>query len=98
METKKATISRNKDITELLLHVGDVPLKIILTEDNPKNVMATFNSLLKRLKEGLFEFVLEDDVQDLFMNISSEYITQLNSELTAVHKDLVNYELINDPE
>jgi hypothetical protein len=93
METKKATIKREETNTCLVLEVGETPLQIILTDDNPKDVKLVFNSLLKVLKKGVFEFILEDETQDLYHNICSEYLIQLNVEVKAIYVELVDYEL-----
>lgn len=93
METKKATIQREETNTYLVLEVSETPLQIILTDDNPNNVKTVFNSLLKELRKGLFEFDLDDETQDLYHNICTEYIIQLNSEIKAIYDDLVDYEL-----
>jgi hypothetical protein len=95
METKKTTIKREDANTYLVLEVGEAPLQIILTDDNPNNVKMVFNSLLKELKKGLFEFNLEDESQDLYNNICTEYLTQLNSELKAIYDELIDYELVD---
>ena len=94
METKKATIQRNDEETSLILHFGPTPLSIILTDDNPNNVKSVFNSVLKELKNGVFEFVLEDDKKDLFHHICTEYIIQLDSEMKAVYQELTEYGLV----
>lgn len=96
METKKATIKREETNTYLVLEVSETPLQIILTDDNPNNVKIVFNSLLKELKKGLFEFNLEDETQDLYNNICLEYLVQLNSELRAIYDELVDYELTEE--
>ena len=82
--------------TILALSVNDEQLNITLTDDNPNNVKIVFNKLLKRLKDGVFKFELEDEREDLFYHISKEYITQLNSELSSVYKELEDYELLNN--
>ncbi len=96
METKRATIKREEADTYLVLEVGDHPLQIILTDDNPNNVKSVFNNLLKELKKGLFEFHLEDETSDLYNNICVEYLTQLNSEIKAIYDELIDYELIDE--
>lgn len=93
METKKATIKRETSNTYLVLEVGEKPLEIILTEDNPNNVKSVFNSLLLELKKSIIQFDLIDETEDLFYNICVEYITQLNSELKSIYQELVDYEL-----
>jgi hypothetical protein len=96
METKKATIRREETNTFLVLEVGETPLEIILTDDNPNNIKQVFNSLLKELKKGLFEFSLEDEGKDLFQSICTEYIVQLNVEIKAIYDELVDYELTEE--
>lgn len=93
METKKATIKREEPHTYLVLEVGDNPIQINLTDDNPNNVKSAFNLILKELKKGLFEFVLEDKSSDLYNNICVEYLNQLNTEIKAIHTELEEYEL-----
>jgi len=94
METKRATIKREETNTYLVLEIGEAPLQIILTDDNPNNVKMVFNSLLKELKKGATEFNLADETQDLYHNICSEYLVQLNSELGTIYEELVDYELV----
>lgn len=96
MVTNKATIKRNDSKDSLILHVSNEELEIVLTEDNPNNVKAVFNSLLKELKKGFFTFDLEDSSEDLYYNICQEYLTQLNTDLKSVHDELNDYELLED--
>lgn len=93
METKKATIKRKEPNTYLVLEVGDNPIKITLTDDNPNNVKSAFNLLLRELKKGLFEFKLEDESSDLYNNICVEYLNQLNAEIKTIHSELEEYKL-----
>ncbi|PRX41229.1 hypothetical protein SAMN05878281_3251 [Salegentibacter salegens] len=94
METKKAKITRSDDKTILLLEL-DENLEIVVTEDNPNNIKTAFNKLIIELKKGLFEFELEDDKDDLYNNICSEYLNQLNSEMISVFEELEDYELLD---
>lgn len=94
METSKATLKREKNKTSLILHLKDKDYEIILTDDNPNNIKGAFNGLLKELKNGLFRFELNDEKEDLFHNISMEYLTQLNSELKSVFDELKDYNLL----
>lgn len=96
METKKATIKREEHNVYLVLEVNSESFQITLTDDNPNNVKSVFNNVLKELKKGLFEFVLEDDKQDLYHHICLEYVVQLNAEIKVVHEELVNYELTEE--
>ena len=94
METKKATIKRDTSNAYLVLESNGQKLEIVLTDDNPNNIMSAFNTLLKELKKGLFQFNLEDKIDDLYSHICKEYIKQLNSELKAVYTELKDFDLI----
>jgi hypothetical protein len=97
METHKATINRLEEKTSLVLNIkeGEV-LEIELTEDKPNEVKSVFNKLISFLKEGSFGFELEDDKEDLFFHICTEYIGQLNAELLSIHQELEDYELLEE--
>lgn len=94
METKIATIIREKDKTSLVLNGISQAHEIILTEDNPNNVKHVFNNLIKDLKKGAFQFSLEDTGSDLFHNICKEYIIQLNSELESIYNEMDEFGLL----
>lgn len=101
MEIHKAKIDRQEkkgEISEvnLILSVKDKDLKISLTEDNPGKLQDVFNALIQELKKGEFEFELIDDQNDLFYEVSNEYIKHLNSELKDVFKELTDYELTSE--
>ncbi len=95
METHKATIKREGETTAVLVFTIDGnDFKIVLTKDDPEEIKKVFNELLKKLKEGEFNFELDDSEEDLYNEISKEYIKQLNLELITVYKELEDYELI----
>ncbi len=94
METKKAFIKREETKTSLVFSIGNKTLEINLTEDKPIEVKNVFNELLLELKKGEFQFELDDDEGDLFFHISTEYISQLNAELSSIYKELEDYELL----
>ena len=98
MEIHKARIDReNKDKVSLILEINGAYFNISLTEDKPNEVKQVFNELLKKLKNGLFKFELEQgEKQDLYYHTCSEYISQLNTELNSVYNELVDYELANE--
>lgn len=96
MGTNKATIKREENKDSLVLHVNNEELEIILTEDNPNNVKAVFNFLIKELQKGFFTFSLEDSTEDLYFNICVEYVRQLNTELQTVYNELSDYELLEE--
>lgn len=88
MVTLNAIIERKKDSVSLKLKLEKSELAIILTEDKPNNVKDVFNNLLEKLKEGEFEFLLQDDKEDLYHHICKEYLSQLNVELKSIYKEL----------
>ncbi|MBN1989278.1 MAG: hypothetical protein JW783_07785 [Bacteroidales bacterium] len=98
MGTHKARIDREiKDKVSLCLEINETLLIIPLTDDKPNEVKQVFNKLLKELKNGLFNFELEqDDKQDLYYHTCVEYISQLNTELNSVYSELVDYDLITE--
>ena len=98
MEIHKSTISRTEEKTSLLFKIGEENLEIELTEDKPNDVKNVFNKLITQLKDGLFNFELEDDKEDLYYHICSEYIQQLNTELQGIYEELSDYELLNKTE
>lgn len=96
METKNATITREKEKDKAILVLPGVSNnhEIILTEDNPNNIKSVFNNLIQDLKKGLFQFELEDSSNDLFHNICKEYIVQLNSELQSIYNEMNDFDLL----
>lgn len=96
MEIFNAELKREEQKTTLILNGRNGTYEITLTEDNPNSVKAVFNKLLADLKIGLFTFNLVDDREDLYHQISKEYIKQLNSELNSIYEELKDYELLSD--
>ena len=96
METLKATIIRSEKTVVLQLTVNGDDLKINLTDDKPNEVKVTFSKLLQHLKNGEFNFELDDATQDLNHHLSKEYLKQLNGELSSIFKELNDYGLLND--
>ena len=97
METKKATITREKDKAILVLVGLSNNHEIILTEDNPNNIKLVFNNLINDLKKGIFQFELEDTNNDLFHNICKEYLIQLNTELQSIYNEMDEFDLLEIP-
>lgn len=98
METHKATINRLDNKTSLVLHIQEKQLEIELTEDKPNEVKNVFNNLIAFLKKGNFKFELEDKKEDLYFHICIEYIGQLNTELSSIHQELKDYNLLEQNE
>ena len=98
MDTYKATIRRDDKHAYLILNVDSDVLVIGLTEDKPNEVKNAFNKLINCLKEGQFNFVLDDTKEDLYHFTCKEYINQLNLELISVYEELDDYGLIPEPQ
>ncbi len=97
METKKATIAREKDKTSLVLSGVSSNHVIILTEDKPNNIKFVFNNLIMDLKKGAFQYELDDSIMDLYHNICKEYIIQLNTEMKSIYDELEEFDLLETP-
>lgn len=95
METFKSKINRGNKEVELVLLVRDASFNIPLTKDAPNEIKEVFNSLIKELKKGEFNFTIEDSEDDLYFSLSKEYIKQLNSELSSVFKELEDLNLLD---
>jgi hypothetical protein len=98
MEIHKATINRLDDKTSLVLNINQEEFEIELTEDKPNEVKRVFNNLIAILKKGQFEFELEDEKEDLYFHICTEYVGQLNTELSSIHQELEDYGLLDENE
>jgi hypothetical protein len=99
METYNAKIDRKEDgNVSLLLEIGTNELSILLTEDNPNAIKSVFNRLLQILKKGEIEFVLNDEIDDLYTHICREYLIQLNNELSSTFSELKDNGLLDQSE
>ena len=93
METYNASVINKDDNWFLVLSISGGDLSIPLTQDEPLVIKSVFNELILKLKEKEFEFNFQDTGNDLFTQIAKEYIKQLNTELSSVHKELSDYDL-----
>jgi hypothetical protein len=99
METYNAKIDRKEEgNVSLLLEIGTNELSILLTEDNPNAIKSVFNRLLQILKKGEIEFVLNDEIDDLYTHICREYLIQLNNELSSTFSELKDNGLLDQSE
>lgn len=95
METYNAKIVKCEDQHHIEFDIAGDVLRISMTEDLPNDVKMVFNKLIIKLKNGLFCFKLTDPESDIFSQIALEYITQLNSELSTVFKELQHHNLLS---
>lgn len=94
MDVREARVIRRDDNFFLELDMKKNKLEIPLTEDKQNEVKKVFNELIVELKKGEYEFELKDIQNDLYCQISYEYITQLNSELHSVYSEMKDYDLL----
>lgn len=79
------------------IQIDDEPkIKIPISEDNANVVKSAFNSLIRRLRRGLFNIVLKEAKNDLFYQVAKEYVSQLNDELVEVYDEIVENGFIDD--
>ena len=88
MQNHSATIDRSKGAVSLVLNVCDMDYRIPLTQDSPNETKRVFNHLITSLKKGKFAFNLQDQTEDLYYFICSEYLKQLNGEIADVYSQL----------
>ena len=96
MEIFKATVINNE--SKYYIEIKDIDSLIAtipISEDEPNKVKSAFNSLILRLKEGDFVIEMTDVGNDLYSQVSNEYINQLNREIGEVFSEMEHYNLLN---
>lgn len=94
MEIVKASVVEEDDKHYIRIEVEDGPIDIPISENEPNEVKSAFNSLILRLKKGIFQLDIGEVGQDLFSQVAKEYIQQLNSEIQEIHGEMDTYELL----
>jgi hypothetical protein len=97
-EVLEAFVRVEDDKYTLEIRLGDEAAIIPLSQDQPNEVKSAFNKLIVRLKAGLFRIDLKEAGEDLFSQVSKEYLEQLNSELEEVFGEMVSAGLSDAPE
>lgn len=96
MATHEAEIIKIDEEYFLALKLPDNKLEIAITQDLPKDVQKVFNELIVSLKNGVFSFSLKEQEQkDIYYDVAKEYISQLNSELDEIYKEMKECNLLN---
>lgn len=78
----------------LEVDVSGQTISIPISDESPNAIKSAFNSLILRIKEGLFQIKLDKVGEDLFSQVANEYLTQLNKEIVEVHKEMDQYGLL----
>jgi hypothetical protein len=97
METFKAEVVERDKEPCLILEIKEQELIIPLTKDEPNEIKKVFNSLVLQLKKAPFQMSIEErEDGDIFHNIAKEYISQLNTELDIIRKELEAHSLVEE--
>ncbi len=96
MEIIKASVEQLDDQYFIKIGSDDNAIKIPMSEDKPKEVKSAFNKLIVRMKGGVFQIEMDEAEDDLFSQVASEYIMQLNKEILGVHGEMVQYALVKE--
>lgn len=96
MVTHEAEIIEDDKEYYLALKMPDNTLKIPITQDVPKDVQKVFNALIVSLKQGVFDFALEEvEDGDIIYHVAKEYFSQLNTELDDIYREMIEYDLLD---
>ncbi len=88
MEKINAEVTERDDKHFLTLFIDNSEISIQLTGDNPNEIKSAFNHIITRLKTGIFQVELDSLNEDLFSQIAKEYISQLNTDISDVYKEM----------
>ncbi len=69
-------------------------IRIPISEDKPNDVKSAFNKLISRCKDGDFKIQLDTVEENLFSQVSNEYLKQLNQEIQEVRSEMKKFGLI----
>jgi hypothetical protein len=74
---------------EYFIQINDEPIiRIPISEDDANVVKSAFNALIRRLRKGPFQIALKEANNDLFYQVATEYVGQLNGELSEVYEEI----------
>lgn len=93
MENIKATIENHNEKYFIKINFESEDVSIPLCEDNPNAIKSAFNKIISQIKKAEFQIQLEADGDNLFSQVSKEYITQLNREIAEIRSEMEQYKL-----
>lgn len=93
METVKATVSQIEEKHFIKIELQDGAVLIPMSDDKADDVKSAFNKLIVRIKKGEFQIKLEGLGEDLFSQVATEYIKQLNREVKEVYAEMKQHGL-----
>ena len=96
METLKAEVAQEDDSRFIRITKDEAEIRIPLTEDNPNAIKSAFNKLISLAKQDELEIEMDEVGPDLFSQVASEYIAQLNREIQEVRREMQDIGLNDD--
>lgn len=97
MEILRAEVVQDDEIRFIRITNTETEIQIPLTEDNPNAIKSAFNELITVAKKDDLEIMMAEEVgPDLFSQVASEYIAQLNQEVQEVRNEMRDMGLIDD--
>jgi len=98
MEIFKAIVINNNEKYYINIEDQDETAiaSIPISDDEPNKVKFAFNSLILRLKQGLFSIKMPEVEGNLYAQVANEYIIQLNKELKEVFEEMEHHNLIEN--
>jgi hypothetical protein len=96
METIEAELVSVGDEYCIQINVNPT-ISIPVSKDDANVVKSAFNALVRRLKVSPFQIVLKEAEKDLFSQVATEYISQLNGELVEVYEEMKQYGFVDSP-
>lgn len=94
METISASVVNENDKYFIRIKTPVETIDIPISEDKPNDVKSAFNKLIRRCKDGDFKIQLDKVEENLFSQVSNEYLKQLNQEIQEVRSEMMKFGLI----
>lgn len=89
METVEAVVEVVDEKHFISINLGTHSVaKISLSDDNANDVKAAFNKIITRIKLGEFQIKMSAVGEDLYSQVASEYLIQLNREIKEVRAEM----------
>lgn len=87
--TVMVKVNRENDDIKMIF-CFEQELELVLTSDKIESLQQFFIEILHKMieKGEAFDFKLEDDIDDLYHDVSSKYISNLNVEMKNIFKEI----------
>lgn len=87
----KVTIIREEDDTRVELFLEEIAAKVELTNSTVEDIKSLFDSIYEYIVKNkkMIQFELNDGSKDLFYEVTSDIISQLNSEIKQSENNFI---------